>query len=478
MSDALVAPVRRFVGDVSALLAGLDPSHPGVLERDVANEAASLVAGGIDADQVHTDEELRAYVVALGPLLGGSLPRATPDDLRRGGTIRGRRSALERPSPLFHLLVDADLLDGGTRAWSYFRAAMDLLHHVAARDVRTSPAELDALGRFRAILLHALDDRGVPRPDGGFFGLPDEVDGTETPPGGPPSAPTTAAPPAEERALPALPPRRDLEDLLAELDGLIGLEPVKAEVRLVADLLVVQRLRAERGLKSVAGSRHLVFTGNPGTGKTTVARLLAEVFRTLGVVSHGHLVETDRSQLVAGYVGQTAERTREVIHTALDGVLLIDEAYALARGRDEDFGREAIDTLVKHMEDLRDRLVVIVAGYPEEMGDLIAANPGLRSRFPRSIHFPDYTDPELVAILEHIAERAHYELDDEAREAARTWFAAQPRGRGFGNGRLARNLFEAAVGRQAQRLVGLEDPTDEELVTLRAQDIAGVELDA
>ncbi|MFP5308450.1 MAG: AAA family ATPase [Actinomycetes bacterium] len=489
MSDALVAPVQRFVAEVRALVDDLDPSHPGVLDRDLANEAATLVAGCIDADQVHTDEELRAYVVAFGPLLGGSLPYATPDDLRRGGTVRGRRSALERPSPLFHLLADTDAADGGARAWTYFRAAMDLLHHVASLDVHTSANELDAIGRFRALLLHALSERGVRRPDGGFFGLPvgAEDEAAHVVHGGPPAT-GGAAPPARTRdaagagvpvtAPPDLPPARPLEELLADLDGLIGLEPVKAEVRLVADLLVVQRLREQRGLKSVAGTRHLVFTGNPGTGKTTVARLLAQVFRTLEVVEHGHLVETDRSQLVAGYVGQTAERTRGVILSAVDGVLLIDEAYALARGGEDDFGREAIDTLVKHMEDLRDRLVVIVAGYPEEMGELIATNPGLRSRFPRTIHFPDYSDDELVAILEHVARGAHYELDDGAREAARTWFAAQPRDRGFGNGRLARNLFEAAVGRQAQRLVAVEDPSDEDLVTLRAGDLAGVELDS
>jgi SpoVK/Ycf46/Vps4 family AAA+-type ATPase len=177
-------------------------------------------------------------------------------------------------------------------------------------------------------------------------------------------------------------------------------------VELVTNLLAVQQLRRTRGLPTVPTSRHLVFTGNPGTGKTTVARLVAELYRSLGVVSRGHLVETDRSGLVAGYVGQTAERTREVVDEALDGVLLIDEAYALSRSEDgRDFGREAIDTLVKLMEDHRDRLVVIVTGYPEEMAEFVGSNPGLASRFPRTIHFPDLTTDELVDVAHHVAAR-------------------------------------------------------------------------
>src|SRR4029077_126675 len=192
------------------------------------------------------------------------------------------------------------------------------------------------------------------------------------------------------------------------------LEPVKAEVRLVTNLLRVQRLRKDRGLPIVGSSHHLVFTGNPGTGKTTVARLVAQIYRTLGVVSKGHLVEADRSQLVAGYVGQTAAKTRAVLESAVGGTLLIDEAYALARGSEQDFGREAIDTLVKFMEDHRDDLAVIAAGYPDEMAHLIDANPGLRSRFTRTIHFPDYTTAELVAIFRSMCEANRYVPDDEA----------------------------------------------------------------
>ena len=206
---------------------------------------------------------------------------------------------------------------------------------------------------------------------------------------------------------------------------------MKADVRRLTSLLRIQQLRAERNLPTMETSHHLVFTGNPGTGKTTVARLLSQILRTLGLVSKGHLVETDRSHLVAGYVGQTATKTRAVLESALGGTLLVDEAYALARGGDNDFGREAIDTIVKFMEDHRDDLALIAAGYPAEMEDFINANPGLKSRFTRFIDFPDYSTDELVEIFERMSGDLRYHLDETGRHALRVVIDAEPRTRGL-----------------------------------------------
>ena len=278
----------------------------------------------------------------------------------------------------------------------------------------------------------------------------------------PTSSPAAAEPPAA----------RPIEELLAELDDARRPRPVKADVRRLTSLLRIQQLRQERELPTLETSHHLVFTGNPGTGKTTVARLLSQILRTLGLVSKGHLVESDRSHLVAGYVGQTATKTRAVLESALGGTLLIDEAYALARGGENDFGREAIDTVVKYMEDHRDDLALIAAGYPTEMVEFVDANPGLKSRFTRFIDFPDYTTDELVEIFERMSGDVRYELDDSGRAALRTVIEAEPRTRGFGNARFVRNLFEEAVGRQADRLAAVAEPTDEQLTTLTAADIA------
>jgi SpoVK/Ycf46/Vps4 family AAA+-type ATPase len=273
---------------------------------------------------------------------------------------------------------------------------------------------------------------------------------------------------------PELQPKRPVELILAELDALIGLDHVKTEVRQLTSLLRVQQLRAEHELPVIETSRHLVFVGNPGTGKTTVARLLSELYRSLDVLSSGHLVETDRADLVAGFVGQTATKTRDVLDTALGGTLLIDEAYALARGGENDFGREAIDTLVKFMEDHRDDLAVIAAGYPDEMRQLIETNPGLESRFARTLDFPDYTTVELVAIFRLIAGKHEYHLATQAEARLREVIEAEPRGRGFGNARFTRNVFEQAVAMHAVRLTDVASPTRDQLTTLEPDDIAGV----
>jgi AAA+ superfamily predicted ATPase len=260
--------------------------------------------------------------------------------------------------------------------------------------------------------------------------------------------------------------------VLEELDALVGLESVKTEVRLMANLVRVEGLRRERGLPALVPARHLVVVGNPGTGKTTVARLLARILNALGVLSKGHLVETDRSGLVAGYVGQTATKVNEAVDRALGGVLFIDEAYSLVgSGTGSDFGDEAVATLLKRMEDHRDDLVVIVAGYPAPMEAFVAANPGLASRFRTTITFEDYTDEELRQILTRLADAADYTLGPGCVDAFTTLLAAVPRGSTFGNGRYARNVLEGAIGRHAWRLRDVATPTTEQLRLLLPDDL-------
>jgi hypothetical protein len=445
--------VTDLVREVEALATGVTRIDTSRLRSDVVVDAYNLACAFIDADGLHTDDELWALIRAFGPRMQTDLGQATPQALRDAGLVAGRRSHLEQPSTLLDILVRSDARDGGGRAGIYARRAAQIGHAVASLDLLPSRTELDAVERLRTMVQRTLD---AARVDAGRAGPPAP-------------APSVAGPPADAGA--DLPPPRPLEELLAELDALVGLREVKHEVHLVANLLRVQQIRRERNLPVLEASRHLIFTGNPGTGKTTVARLLAQIYRTLGVVERGHLVETDRSGLVAGFVGQTAGRVVAAFDRADQGVLLIDEAYSLTRGGENDFGREAIDMIVKLVEDRRDRLVVILAGYPEEMAALVDANPGMRSRFSRTIYFPDYSNEELLAIFEAIGSGGRYRLDDGGHRAVLHWFAAQPRDAGFGNGRLARNLFEAAVANQATRLVARDQPSDEELTTLTAADI-------
>lgn len=290
---------------------------------------------------------------------------------------------------------------------------------------------------------------------------PPAADGVQT------QAAEPATPPAEE----AKPdePVKTVEELLAELDALIGLADVKAEIHRQAAVLRIEGLRKKAGLESPTITRHLVFNGNPGTGKTTVARLVAGIYRALGLLSKGQLVEVDRSELVAGYLGQTAAKTVEVVKSAEGGVLFIDEAYSLSG---DQYGKEAIDTLVKEMEDKRDDLVVIVAGYPLPMAIFISENPGLESRFRTTIDFADYTDDELAAIFASMVGAADYDAGEPVLARLREILAGTERGPSFGNARFVRNLMEAAIGHHAWRLRDIAEPTLDELRTLLPEDLA------
>lgn len=303
------------------------------------------------------------------------------------------------------------------------------------------------------------------------LGTPPPAVGAPPPQGGP-AQPAQAAPIPAAEAEPAAPAaaEKTVEELLAELDELVGLTRVKAEIRRQTAILRVDALRTKAGLKSPTITRHLIFTGNPGTGKTTVARLVSGIYKAIGLLSKGQLIEVDRSELVAGYLGQTAMKTADVVASAVGGVLFIDEAYSL---NGDQYGEEAINTLVKEMEDKRDDLVVIVAGYPLPMEIFISQNPGLSSRFRTTIQFDDYTDGELEQIFSLMAAKADYDLGPGCLEEFRRQLGEQVRDATFGNGRFARNVLEAAIGRHAWRLREVAEPTVEELRTLLPEDLAG-----
>ena len=264
-----------------------------------------------------------------------------------------------------------------------------------------------------------------------------------------------------------------LEDILAKLNKLVGLENVKKDVNSLINLIQIRKIREERGIKQPDMSLHLVFSGNPGTGKTTVARLLGEIYSKLGILSKGHLVETDRSGLVAGYVGQTAIKTQDRIKEAMGGILFIDEAYSLSASKGEnDFGQEAIDTILKAMEDNREDFIVIVAGYPKLMDDFLHSNPGLESRFNKHLFFDDYNPQELFDIFVSMEEGSSLKLDKKAEEFLKGHFedVYKCRGENFANGRYVRNIFEKVLSNQADRLVNIEDISDEDLNTLIIED--------
>jgi hypothetical protein len=425
------------------------------------DEARRIAAAFVAADGRLDVDELMAFRASFGAT-DPELARARFDDLRDGDLVRRDAEFTREPSVLFDALARHDREHGTAGAWTYYEAALGVAHAACASGT-VNEAELAAIDAYRAQMLAVL--RGGPdRPRPGAPAARAAGEGTATLDwsdpdalGGLPGEPPEAAP--------------ALDDLLDELDALVGLDAVKQEVHRIVNLTRVERMRAQHGLPVADRSRHLVFVGNPGTGKTTVARLLSRLYHALGTLARGHLVETDRAGLVAGYVGQTATRVTEVVERAIGGTLFIDEAYALDAGGGQDFGPEAVATLLKLMEDRRTELVVVIAGYPAPMASLLDSNPGLRSRFPKTITFPDYSTDELVEIFGRLAQAQGYDPAPGALDAVRAVIDAVPRTASFGNGRLARNLLEEAIARHADRVVRLDRATTDELRTLVAADV-------
>ena len=366
------------------------------------------------------------------------------------------RSFAEGTPLLLRCCVAMDDKDGTAYAQQFVDGVTRLLYAAAEMDDGLSGSELNFItayaGSLRTFMLTHAAGRHASGAQEAYtrIDVPGGVSNTPAARQEKPKAETQVQTKPQEE-------EKSVDELLAELDSLIGLEGVKHEVHSLINLIKVRKLREQHDLKVMDMSFHMVFTGNPGTGKTTVARLVAKIYKQLGFLSKGQLIETDRSGLVAGYVGQTAGKVTEVVTSALGGILFIDEAYALARkGMDNDFGREAIDTLVKLMEDNRDDLVVIVAGYTKEMHDFLTSNPGLISRFNKYIDFPDYTDDELMAILAMNAKKQGYAVSDEANAVVRTFISGMSLGDrlDFGNARGMRNTLEKLVQAQANRLAG------------------------
>ena len=377
---------------------------------------------------------------------------------------------LFQPPAFFAALRDYDRRKGTTLARRFTDQLTLLLLLFAAVDGVVSEAEAGFVNACSDTLLALCERDGL---SGDCPALKADEFVTHVP--APAQPPTEVVPAAEQVETPLPESEPTLEELLAELDGLCGLEQVKQDVKSLINLVKVRRLREEAGLPVPPMSLHLVFLGNPGTGKTTVARLLARLYHAIGVLPKGQLVEVDRSGLVAGFVGQTALKTQEVIQKAIGGVLFIDEAYALVnQDNGNDFGREAIEVLLKNMEDHRKDLVVIVAGYSQLMEKFIHSNPGLESRFNKYFYFEDYDGAQLFTILQSMCVKNGYVLTPEGEALARRELMAlyEDRDENFGNARDVRNLFEQAVARQSDRVARLEAPTREQLMELRPEDLA------
>ena len=324
-------------------------------------------------------------------------------------------------------------------------------------------------------LIRSMTERNLRSMDTDFWGTPLMENRTARPQKSEKTEESEKAAPQTQAAKPEekeeIPPKEKIEDLLAELDSYVGMDAIKTEVRSLINMVQVYKLRREHDLPTTDMSLHMVFSGNPGTGKTTVARIMSRIYHSLDILSKGQLVEVDRSGLVAGYVGQTALKTQKVIEKAMGGVLFIDEAYALNGKSENDFGQEAIDTILKAMEDHRDDLVVIVAGYTELMDRFIHSNPGLESRFNRFLLFEDYTPEQMVAIFKMQCKKGCYVLAQGTEELVRDFIAEESADDSFGNARGVRNLFEHILVAQNNRLAKMENVTRDDLMQILPDDV-------
>ncbi len=383
-----------------------------------------------------------------------------------------------RVPDFFIEVVATDRRNKTSASRTLIRIMTNLLLELAADDEDVSIAEANFITSCSDALMSVCDRSGVveskkPLNAANFITSPEKpfLDGIKAAPAYAPNQ--DACEKQAEKASPVSEEPRSLESLMEELNGLIGLDNIKKDVKSLINLIKVRKLRIQNGLAVPPVSLHMVFMGNPGTGKTTVARLLSGIYKSMGVLSKGQLVEADRSALVAGFVGQTAIKTSEIIQKAKGGILFIDEAYSLTPDAGSDFGREAIEIILKSMEDNRDDLVVIVAGYEDLMNKFISSNPGLESRFSKYFVFEDYNGEQLYAIFALLCKKHEYILAPEAAEKTKALLKRlyESRDENFGNARDVRNLFEKTMSNQCDRVAAIEAPKIEDLMELRSEDI-------